>query len=86
MAELTRVANHLWALGFLLNDLGALQTPMIYFYIERELILDFFEATTGSRMMCNYMRFGGVAYDLPDDIRGQPILQILERVGLRSAA
>jgi hypothetical protein len=30
-------------LGFLLNDLGALQTPMLYYYLERELILDFFE-------------------------------------------
>ncbi len=60
-----------------LNDLGALQTPMLYYYIERELILDFFEAASGSRMMCNYMRFGGVAYDLPDEVRGQPIMQFL---------
>ncbi|MCK5919753.1 MAG: NADH-quinone oxidoreductase subunit C, partial [Methylococcales bacterium] len=30
MVELTRIANHLWALGFLLNDIGALQTPMLY--------------------------------------------------------
>jgi len=80
MVELTRIANHLWAVGFLLNDLGALQTPMIYFYIERELILDFFEAVTGARMMCNYMRFGGVAYDLPDDLRGQPIDKFLEEL------
>jgi NADH-quinone oxidoreductase subunit D/NADH-quinone oxidoreductase subunit C/D len=80
MAELTRISNHLWAIGFLLNDLGALQTPMIYFYIEREMILDFFEAATGARMMCNYMRFGGVAYDLPDDLRGQPIDQFLEEL------
>ncbi|RMG97171.1 MAG: NADH-quinone oxidoreductase subunit D [Chloroflexi bacterium] len=78
--ELTRICNHLWALGFLLNDLGALQTPMLYFYIERELILDFFEALSGSRMMCNYMRFGGVAYDLPDDVRGQPTLQFLDEL------
>lgn len=78
MVELTRIANHLWAVGFLLNDLGALQTPMLYFYIERELILDFFEAVTGARMMCNYMRFGGVAYDLPDDLRGQPMMKWLE--------
>ncbi len=77
MVELTRIVNHLWALGFLLNDLGALQTPMLYFYIERELVLDFFEATAGSRMMCNFMRFGGVAYDLPDDVRGQPIMKFL---------
>jgi NADH-quinone oxidoreductase subunit D/NADH-quinone oxidoreductase subunit C/D len=79
-AELTRICNHLWALGFLLNDLGALQTPMLYFYIERELILDFLEALSGARMMCNYFRFGGVAYDLPDDVRGQPTMEFLNEL------
>ncbi len=38
---------------------------MLYAIEERELILDIFEAVTGSRMMCNYFRFGGVARDLP---------------------
>lgn len=80
MVELTRLANHFWALGFLLNDLGALQTPMLYLYIERELILDFFEAAAGSRMMCNYMRFGGVAYDLPAEVRGQETMAWLEEL------
>ena len=80
MAELTRLCNHLWAIGFLLNDLGALQTPMLYFYVERELILDFFEATAGARMMCNYFRFGGVAYDLPDDLRGRDIYSWLDEL------
>ncbi len=80
MVELTRICNHLWALGFLLNDLGALQTPMLYFYLERELILDFFEAAAGSRMMCNYMRFGGVAYDLPDYVREQETISFLEEL------
>ncbi|HLC03712.1 MAG TPA: NADH-quinone oxidoreductase subunit D [Anaerolineales bacterium] len=68
MVELTRIANHLWATGFLLNDLGAFFTPALYAINERELILDVFEATSGSRMMCNYMRFGGVARDLPQGI------------------
>jgi NADH-quinone oxidoreductase subunit C/D len=77
MVELTRIVNHCWALGFLLNDLGALQTPMLYLYLERELVLDFFEAAAGSRMMCNYMRFGGVAYDLPDMVRETPTMQFL---------
>ncbi|MDL1900431.1 NADH-quinone oxidoreductase subunit NuoD, partial [Anaerolineae bacterium CFX9] len=80
MVELTRICNHLWALGFLLNDLGALQTPMLYYYLERELILDFFEASAGSRMMCNFMRFGGVAYDLPDEVRGTPTMKFLEEL------
>lgn len=65
MAEFTRISNHLIAIGTLLNDLGAYFTPMLYTLEERELILDIFEATSGSRMMCNYYRFGGVARDLP---------------------
>ena len=80
MVELTRIINHVWALGFLLNDLGALQTPMLYLYIERELVLDFFEATAGSRMMCNYMRFGGLAYDLPDMVRDQKTMDFLNEL------
>ena len=67
MAELTRIVNHLWAIGFLLNDMGAFFTPALYAIEDRELILDFFEATAGSRMMCNYMRFGGVAHDIEDE-------------------
>jgi len=65
MAELTRVTSHLWSIGFLLNDLGAFFTPALYAIEERELILDLFEWAAGSRMMCNYFRFGGVAFDLP---------------------
>lgn len=65
MAELTRIVNHLWSIGFLLNDLGAFFTPALYAINERELILDVFESVAGSRMMCNYFRFGGVVRDLP---------------------
>ena len=68
MVELTRIVNHYWAIGFLLNDLGAFFTPALYAIAEREKILDFFEATAGSRMMCNYMRFGGVFKDIPERI------------------
>jgi len=66
MAELTRISSHLFAIGSLLNDMGAYFTPMLYALEERELILDIFEAVSGSRMMCNYFRFGGVARDLPE--------------------
>ncbi len=66
MAEMTRISNHLFLIGSLLNDLGAYFTPMLYALEERELLLDIFEAVAGSRMMCNYFRFGGVARDLPE--------------------
>jgi len=68
MAELTRIVNHVSTIGFLLNDLGAYFTPILYAFEERELILDIFEAVSGSRMMCNYFRFGGVSRDLPEGI------------------
>ena len=64
MAEMTRVLNHMWSIGFILNDLGALQTPALYAIEEREIILDLFEEVSGARLMCNYMRFGGVVRDL----------------------
>jgi NADH-quinone oxidoreductase subunit D/NADH-quinone oxidoreductase subunit C/D len=80
MVELTRFANHAWALGFLLNDMGAYQTPAIYMITEREAIVEFFEAVAGSRMMVNYMRFGGVAYDLPDEFRNEPTMAWLHEL------
>jgi len=64
-AELTRVLNHLCLIGFLVHDMGAMGTPLMYAFREREKILDLFESLTGSRMMCNYFRFGGCRCDLP---------------------
>ncbi|HVJ08024.1 MAG TPA: NADH-quinone oxidoreductase subunit D [Acidisarcina sp.] len=64
-AELTRLQNHAGVIGFLVQDLGASGTPLMYAFREREKILDLFESLTGSRMMCNYMRFGGCRVDLP---------------------
>jgi hypothetical protein len=80
MAEFTRISNHLMAIGALLNDLGAYFTPMLYALEERELILDIFEAVSGSRMMCNYFRFGGVARDLPEGIEEKIKDLVFERL------
>ncbi|HIE37971.1 MAG TPA: NADH-quinone oxidoreductase subunit D [Anaerolineales bacterium] len=67
MAEFTRFLNHAVSIGFTGNDLGIYFTAMLYALEEREFILDLFEMTAGSRMMCNYMRFGGVAHDMTDE-------------------
>jgi NADH-quinone oxidoreductase subunit D/NADH-quinone oxidoreductase subunit C/D len=80
MAELTRIVNHLAAIGFLLNDLGAFFTPLLYAFEERELILDIFEAVSGSRMMCNYYRFAGLARDLPEGVFEQVKSFVLDRL------
>ena len=66
-AELQRIASHLMATGFLLNDLGALATPLMYCFRERERILDLFEMLCGARITLSYMRPGGVFQDAPDD-------------------
>jgi len=66
VGELTRLINHSCLAGFFVQDLGASGTPLMYAFREREKALDLFEWLTGARMMCNYMRFGGVRCDLPD--------------------
>jgi NADH-quinone oxidoreductase subunit D/NADH-quinone oxidoreductase subunit C/D len=80
VAELTRVQNHLIFIGTLLNDLGAMYTPSLYAFEERELILDVFEAISGARMMCNYFRFGGVVRDIPDDVMQKIKDLVYERI------
>src|ERR1700716_1419870 len=67
LAGLTRLQNHASLLGFLLSDMGAWGTPLMYAFREREKILDLFESLSGSRMMCDYMRFGGCRVDASDE-------------------
>jgi NADH-quinone oxidoreductase subunit D len=57
------VQNHASSIGFLIQEMGASGTPLMYAFKAREKILDLFEGLTGSRMMCNYMRFGGCRVD-----------------------
>jgi len=67
MAELQRIASHLLAVGSFTNDLGTFFTPFMYMFREREKIVDLFEMVCGQRLMYNYMRFGGVSQDVPDE-------------------
>ena len=66
-AELSRISSHLMATGFLLNDLGAFATPLMYCFRERERILDLFEMLCGARITLSFMRPGGVFQDAPED-------------------
>ncbi|HEX6947884.1 MAG TPA: NADH dehydrogenase (quinone) subunit D [Acidimicrobiia bacterium] len=63
MTELNRISSHLVALATNGMDIGAI-SMMIYGFRDREMILEFFEKTTGLRMNHNYIRPGGVAVDL----------------------
>ncbi len=81
MGELTRVINHLLCIGFQFNELGAMFTPMLYAFTEREHVLDLFEEASGARMMVNYYRIGGVARDVSDEWlkRCRKVVDRLER-------
>ena len=65
-AELQRIASHAVANGFLINDLGAWHTPLLYMLREREKILEMFEMLCGARITNSYLRPGGVFMDAPD--------------------
>jgi NADH-quinone oxidoreductase subunit C/D len=80
MAEFTRIVNHMIAVGFLFNELGCWMTPVVYCLEERELILDLFEMVSGSRMMCNYSRFGGVARDVSSEFMHRARSLVEERL------
>jgi len=69
--EVTRILNHLLAVGCHAMDVGAM-TPFLWAFEEREKLMEFYERVSGARMHAAYIRPGGVSADLPlgilDDI------------------
>jgi NADH dehydrogenase (ubiquinone) Fe-S protein 2 len=63
-SEITRILNHLLAVGAHALDVGAM-TPMLWGFEEREKLMEFYERVSGARLHSSYFRPGGVAYDLP---------------------
>ncbi|MCL6431048.1 MAG: NADH dehydrogenase (quinone) subunit D [Anaerolineae bacterium] len=67
MAELSRVASHLLAIGTAVMDLsGLIGVVLMYCFWEREKVLNLFEGVAGSRMTPSYFRIGGLVADLPE--------------------
>jgi len=64
MAELTRILNHLLAVGCHAMDVGAM-TPFLWAFEEREKLMEFYERVSGARMHAAYFRPGGVNMDIP---------------------
>jgi NADH dehydrogenase (ubiquinone) Fe-S protein 2 len=62
--EITRLLNHLLAVGCHAMDVGAM-TPMLWAFEEREKLMEFYERVSGARMHAAYFRPGGVQYDIP---------------------
>ncbi|MFQ5683262.1 MAG: NADH-quinone oxidoreductase subunit D [Candidatus Binatia bacterium] len=66
--ELNRIASHLISVGTFGQDIGAV-TPFIHALRERETINDLMEEICGARLTYNYIRIGGVGYDLTNQTR-----------------
>ena len=62
--EITRILNHLLAVGCHALDVGAM-TPMLWSFEEREKFMEFYERVSGALLHANYIRPGGVIFDLP---------------------
>ena len=69
--EITRILNHLLAIGCHAMDVGAM-TPFLWTFEEREKLMEFYERVSGARMHANYIVPTGVKWDIPrlmfDDI------------------
>jgi NADH dehydrogenase (ubiquinone) Fe-S protein 2 len=63
-AEITRILNHLLAVGCHSMDVGAM-TPFLWAFEEREKLMEFYERVSGARMHAAYIRPGGISLDLP---------------------
>jgi len=63
-AEITRILNHLLAVGCHAMDVGAM-TPFLWSFEEREKLMEFYERVSGARMHAAYFRPGGVTTDIP---------------------
>jgi NADH dehydrogenase (ubiquinone) Fe-S protein 2 len=63
-AEITRLLNHLLAVGCHAMDVGAM-TPFLWAFEEREKLMEFYERVSGARMHAAYIRPGGVSMDIP---------------------
>ena len=66
-SEITRILNHILNLTTFALDVGAM-TPFLWLFEEREVMMEFYERVSGSRLHSAYFRPGGVHRDLPEGL------------------
>ena len=66
-SEITRILNHILNLTTFALDVGAM-TPFLWLFEEREVMMEFYERVSGSRLHSAYFRPGGVQRDIPDGL------------------
>jgi len=66
-AEFSRILSHMLAVGaYALDVVGDFTATFMYAIRDRETVQNILEDLTGQRLMFNYFRLGGVAWDLPE--------------------
>ncbi|WP_339634788.1 NADH-quinone oxidoreductase subunit D [uncultured Sneathiella sp.] len=66
-SEISRVLNHIMNVCAQAMDVGA-TTPMLWGFVERETLMEFYERASGARMHAAYFRVGGVHQDIPEKL------------------
>ena len=80
-AEITRILNHLLAVGCHAMDVGAM-TPFLWAFEEREKLMEFYERVSGARMHAAYFRPGGLQVDIPKGLMGD-VYMFIEQFTVR---
>ncbi|WP_257301089.1 NADH-quinone oxidoreductase subunit D [Haloarchaeobius sp. FL176] len=66
-AELSRILSHfLFTAMYALDVSGEFTAAFMWGFWDRERVQDILEELTGQRLMFNYFRVGGVAWDIPE--------------------
>jgi len=76
-SEITRLLNHLLNISAFALDVGAM-TPLLWWFEEREVLMEFYERVSGARLHAAYFRPGGVHRDLPVGLEDD-IAEFIER-------
>ncbi|WP_373088919.1 NADH-quinone oxidoreductase subunit D [Sneathiella sp.] len=66
-SEISRVLNHIMNVCAQAMDVGAV-TPMLWGFVERETLMEFYERVSGARMHAAYFRIGGVHQDMTPEL------------------
>jgi NADH dehydrogenase (ubiquinone) Fe-S protein 2 len=75
LSEITRLLNHLLAIGCHAMDVGAM-TPFLWSFEEREKLMEFYERVSGARMHAAFFRPGGIYCDIPKGLLSDIILYL----------
>ena len=76
-SEITRILNHLLNISAFALDVGAM-TPLLWWFEEREVLMEFYERVSGARLHSAYFRPGGVHRDMPAGL-AEDIMAFVER-------